>query len=285
MAKSPESGSANPQDTPTTAGDTSSSSSGGGKPSARASGGSSSSQSATAGRSVTQRKSQYLVAARRSPAMQLMGLQPLSLGFVEQTLRSAPDIEVIDTVGAKNIVGALADGFGEAPAVLVAKMTDQKAFMLHQQAQGRLIVERDQYLNMLDPAFQPPPMVSGAMPMSGPVLSTSITVLGKDNAPVKDAEVYLFGSLLPATGVTDDRGQVSLSLYGETPQSLRGLYVKPKSDYWSFYQQNPDISTDEANVVGLRALSDWPSLTNFPQDQSKYKEGIVGKSAMLNLEV
>jgi subtilisin family serine protease len=268
MAKTPESGSANPQDTSSSNVD-GSSSAGSGKSAARASGGGpSSSQSAGGGRSVTQRKSQYLIASRRSPAMQMMGLQPLSLGFVEQTLRSSPDIEVVDTVGPKNIVGALADGFGEPPAVLVAKMTDQKAFMLHQQAQGRLIVERDQHLSMLDPAFQVPQMVAGAVPTSGPVLSTSIVVLGRDNAPVKDAEVYLFGSMLPATGVTDERGQVSLSLYGETQQSIRGLYVKPKSDYWSFYQQNPDISTDEANVVGLRALAEWPSLANFPQEQA-----------------
>ncbi|HYD81062.1 MAG TPA: S8 family serine peptidase [Paucimonas sp.] len=267
MAKTPESGGANPQDNQTASGDGSSSSAS--KPAAKTSGaGAPSPQSGTGGRNVSQRKSQYLVTARRSPAMQLMGLQPLSLSFVEQALRSSPDIEVVDTVGPKNIVGALADGFGEAPGVLVAKMADQKAFMLHQQAQGRLIVERDQYLTMHDPAFQQPPMVAGSYPVSGPVLSTTIVVLGKDNAPIKDAEVYLFGSLLPASGITNERGQVSLSLFGETVQSVRGLYVKPKSDYWSFYQQNPEISTDEANVVGLRPLADWPTLANFPQEQA-----------------
>ncbi|MDB5841270.1 MAG: in [Herminiimonas sp.] len=222
---------------------------------------------AQAGRTVSQRKSQYLVAPRKVPGMQLMGLQPLLFSVIEQTLRSSPDIEVVDTVGPKNM-GTLADGMIDAPSVLVTRMTDQKANVLHQQARGQLIIERDEHLTLLDPAFQPPALVMGATPTSGPVLEAQVIVLGRDNAPVKDAEVYLFGSFIPATGVTDERGAVTLSLFGETEESIRSLYVKPKSDYWSFFQTNPDISGNEPNLVGLRALSDWPSLANFPQRQA-----------------
>jgi len=220
------------------------------------------------GRSIAERKGQYLVAARGLHGMQPMGMQPLQFGMVEQALRASPDIEVIDTVGPKSIMGALADGMSEVPSVLVTKMTEQKATILHQQAQGRLIVERDHHLKLLDPVFQQPSLVASATPTSGPVLATVVVVLGKNNEPLADAEVYLFGSLLPATGVTDARGQVTLSLFGETPDSIHSLYVKPKTDYWSFYQLHPDISTDEANIVVLRAISDWPSLANFPQQQT-----------------
>lgn len=219
-------------------------------------------------RTVTSRKGQYLVTARRTPGMQLMGLQPLSSSLIEQSLRAMPDIEVVDTVGPKTIMGALADGFADAPSVLVAKMTDQKAVMLQQQGQGRLIVERDQSLAMLDPAFQLPPLVAGVAPTAGPVLTAAIVVLGKDNKPVPDAEVYLFGSFLPATGTTDAQGQVTLTLYGETEETVKALYVKPKADYWSFYQQQPDITTGQANVVGLRPLSEAPSLAGFPEKQA-----------------
>jgi subtilisin family serine protease len=92
-------------------------------------------------------------------------------------------------------------------------------------------------------------------------------VVGSDGSPQAGAEVSLFGSMLPATGVTDNNGQVNLSLFGETASSIRGLYVKPKADYWSFYQRDPEISTDEANVVQLRALADWPSLAGFPRQK------------------
>jgi subtilisin family serine protease len=231
-------------------------------------GGQPGSQAGAMGRSISERKGQFLIAARRPQALMAMGIAPLQFSVIEQTLRASPDIEVVDTVGPKNIVGVLADGMGDAPSVLVARMTEQKAAILHQQAQGRLIVERDQSLALLDTAFQQPNMVASSSLTTGPVLSAAFVVLGKDNAPVKDAEVYLFGSMLPASGVTNERGQVTLTLYGETPQSIRSLYVKPKADYWSFYQQQPDISTEEANVVGLRPLSDWPSLSNFPQQQS-----------------
>jgi len=219
------------------------------------------------GHTIGERKGQFLITARKPQGLMPMGLMPLQFSVVEQTLRASPDIEVLDTVGPKNIVGVLADGMNEVPSVLVARMSEQKASILHQQAQGRLIVERDQSLALHDVSFQQPPLVGGSILNTGPVLATVVIVLGKDNTPIKDAEVYLFGSMLPATGVTDEQGKVTLTLFGETPQSIRGLYVKPKSDYWSFYQQQPEISTDEANIVGLRPLSDWPSLTNFPKQQ------------------
>jgi subtilisin family serine protease len=199
--------------------------------------------------------------------MQAMGLQPLALNMIEDTLRNSPDIEVLDTVGPKNIIGVLADGMSESQGVLVARMTDQKATVLHQQAQGRLIVERDHPLTICDSMMLQPMMVSWSTPTSGQSLDINVTVLGRDDAPVADAAVYLFGSMIPATGTTDARGQVNLSLFGETPQTIRGLYVKPKTDYWSFYQTDPEIRTDEPNVVGLRPLSDWPALANFPQNQ------------------
>ncbi|GIZ50053.1 S8 family peptidase [Noviherbaspirillum aridicola] len=221
------------------------------------------------GHNIAERKGQFLIAARRPQGLQPMGFQPLQIAMVEQTLRASPDIEVVDTVGPKSIVGMLADGMNDEPTVLVARMTEQKAGMLHQQAQGRLIVERDQSLALQDASDLQPMMVSAAAPNAGPVLNAAIIVVGgKDRTPVKDAEVFLFGSMVPTRGVTDERGMVTLTLYGETPQSIRSLYVKPRSDYWSFYQPQPDIAPDEANIVGLRPLSDWPSLANFPQQQS-----------------
>lgn len=261
MAKSPEPVNPNPPDNATS----------GDQPSSRASApeGRSGGAGSAQGRNVSTRKGQYLIAPRRPAAggMMPMGLAPLQFGVVEQTLRASPDIEVLDTVGPKNIMSALSDGMGEAPSVLVAKMTDQKAAILHQQAQGRLIVEPDRHLNLFEPAFHQPFLVGGATPTSGPVLTTVIVVVGKDNAPVADAEVYLFGSMLPGSATTDAQGRATVTLFGETPDSIHSLYVKPKADYWSFYQYHPDISTAEANVVGLRALAEWPSLQNFPQQQ------------------
>ena len=215
------------------------------------------------GKALCERKKQFVIAPRSSAVLSPMGLSPLSLSAVEQALRNSPDIDIIDTVGARGGMGALSAGMGEAQGALVARMTDDKASVLHQQGQGRLIVERDQYLGLMDPQLQPS-FVTGNVPHAGPAFSASIVVVGQDGAPVADAEVSLFGSMLPATGITDDHGLATVAMYGDTASSIRSIYVKAKSDYWSFYQRNPDLSTDEPNVVALKSLSDWPSLAGLP---------------------
>jgi subtilisin family serine protease len=163
-------------------------------------------------------------------------------------------------------VGTLADGMGGAPNVLVAKMGDDKAEILKQQSRGQFIVERDQPLHLTLYDAQEPEMVMGTAPAGGTVLDTVIMVLGKENAPVRDAEVHLYGGMLPVSGITDERGLVTLSIIGEPVQSVRGLYVKPKSDYWTFYQADPVLDTSQANIVFLRALSD--SFPEFPRRQT-----------------
>ncbi len=225
-------------------------------------------EGARSGRAVGERKKQFLIAPRQQDGLSTMSfVAPLSLQTLQQALSGNTDIEIVDTVGPRNVVGVLADGMGGGQGVLVARMTEQKASDLHLQGQGRLVVERDQFLGLMDPQLQPS-FVSSVIPHSGPALTTVITVLGKDGAPVADAEVSLFGSILPATAVTDGSGQVTLTLFGESAASIRSLYVKPKSDYWSFYQRDPDISTDEPNVVGLRALSDWPTLAGLQRQKT-----------------
>jgi subtilisin len=224
--------------------------------------------SSSGGKQLGERKKQFLIAPRHAGGMSPMGFSPLSLSSVEQALRNSPDIDIVDTVGPKNVVGALADGMGASHGVLVARMTDQKASTLHQQGQGRLVVERDQYLGLMDAQTLQPGFVSSVIPSSGPAFTAVVKVVSKDGAPVAGAEVSLFGSMLPATAVTDENGQVSLSLFGESAATVRSLYVKPKADYWSFYQRDPDVSPDEPNVVALRALSDWPSLAGFPHQST-----------------
>ncbi len=219
-----------------------------------------------ASRDIKQRKGQFLIAPRRNLGMQIMGIAPLSFSVVEQALKDSPDIQIIDRVGPRQVVGALGAGMQEG-GVLVALMHEDKAQALAQQAQGQLIIERDQPLQLHDVNYaQPPTMVNCNLPVSGAAFSADFVVMGKDR-PVAGAEVYLFGSLLPAHGVSDANGRVKLTLFGESAASLRKLYVKPRADFWSFYQNQPDVSDSELNLIGLRALSDWPSLKNFPQQQ------------------
>ena len=217
-------------------------------------------------REMKQRKGRFLIAPRRHHQMQMMDLSPLQFSAIEQALRDSPDIEIIDRVGPKHAVGTLATGMPECTAVLVARMTDDKARTLSLQAQGQLIIERDQPLQLLDMNFVQASLVNCNLPTTGPAFTAEFLVQG-NGSPIKDAEVCLVGGLISASGITDAKGRVKLSLISESGQSLCRLYVKPRSDYWSFSQEQPDVSSSEINVIGLRNLCEWPSLANFPQQQ------------------
>lgn len=217
---------------------------------------------------IGRRKSQFLVASRQQEGMMMMGLMPLQSNVIEQALRNSPDIEIVDVIKPKSTIGALGSGIGDFSSVMVARMEDEKASVLNQQGQGRVIVEPDQSLHLLDPSFSVPGLVSGFSTQGAVPVQVGVIVVGADNKPVAGAEVYLFGSLLPANATTDEQGRALITLFGETPNSITALYVKPKADHWSFYQRNPDIDFDTPNVVGLRPLADWPSLKLFPQQQA-----------------
>jgi subtilisin len=225
------------------------------------------------GRTVAERKKKYLVAPRQpfgGLATMTFGpfaAAPLSLSAVQQALQSNPDIDVIDTVGAKTAL-ATAGLDGSADAVLVVRMTDNKAGELHQRGQGRLLVERDHHLQLLDPALNRPDLVTGLTAFSGAAIDVQVVVLGSNGAPLPDAEVSLFGGMLPATGLSGPDGVAHLTLYSSDVRSITGLYVKPRIDYWSFYQRDPDISTTSQNVVKLHGLAEMPSLPGFPQQNT-----------------
>jgi len=210
-----------------------------------------------------QDRKQYLVATRRAPGLSAMGLSPLSLGVVEQALRATPDIEVVDVISPRSTVGASADGLSGSPNVIVARMSESKAQLLHQQGQGQLIVEPDQPLTLVD-ALPGPSMVTASV-STAPPLVLQVLVVAPDETPIEGAEVYVYGNLLPTLAITNKTGNATLSVFGETPQSIRALYVKARSDYWSFYQTQPSLDPTQLNVVVLRPLVE--TYTNFPQQQ------------------
>jgi len=176
--------------------------------------------------------------------------------------------------GMGSMVGGLMPAAAGTPfgsdspeGVVVARMTDQKASELLQRAQGQLLVERDQHLQLLDPMLRRPDLVSSLTPYQGPRTELLMSVIGKEGQPLADVEVSVFGGALPSSAVTGADGIARLSLYGSDAHAVSGLYVKPCADYWSFYQRDPDLSPDEPNVVMLLALAEWPALRNLPQQK------------------
>lgn len=224
------------------------------------------SSNAPPGKIVRAAPKQFVITQRRLAAMMPgVNLPPAAFDFVEQALRATPEIDVVDRIGPKGLTGALADGMMGVPNVLVARMADEKAEMLRQQGRGLLIVERDRplYLEMLGP--EQPELVMGTAPTGSPSIEVTVMVLGKNNAPLKDAEVSLYGSVSSAKSFTDDRGLASLTMAGESVNSVRGLYVKPRADYWTFYQEQPALDPNQPNIVFVHPLAD--SFAGFPRQQ------------------
>jgi subtilisin family serine protease len=219
----------------------------------------------TSGRPVAERRKQFLISplpgngpmAAFAPA----GAQALTLQGIEQALRGSPDIDIVRTVGMRD--AAPMDPAGPA-GVLVARMTDGRAQALQQQGGTQLLIERDQHLHLLDTAPRYPGFVAAVDARGGPRFDVTILVLGKEGAPLAGADVFLFGGMLPASARTDDAGLATLTVYGAAPNAISGMYVKPRAGYWSFHLRDPDLVTTEPNVIGLRALSDWPALQDFP---------------------
>src|SRR5437870_5083080 len=118
------------------------------------------------GKVIAPGKQQFLISPRRVGAIGSMTVQPLAFNFIEQTLRNSPDVEVVDIIGPRGLVGTLADGMVGPPTVIVAKMTPQNAQNLSQQGRGELLVEPDHPLTLAAAVLQQPALVLGAAPVS-----------------------------------------------------------------------------------------------------------------------
>jgi subtilisin family serine protease len=222
-------------------------------------------------RLVGPRPPQYMIATRPAP-----GLQPLSVDVVAEQLRRAPDIEFVRTIEpprllASQELGLLNLGGEEEPPIgtlVLARMAQEKAARLQEQASARLVVERDLPLTFSAEMSGPMPLAlqnPGLVVPHSDGFSATIEVQGEDGQPLRGAEVYVFGSVWPAQGVTDEAGRASIAVPGESPDTIHALYVKPKADYWSLWLPRPRLAPDLRNNVRVRSLGD--NLQGFPDEQ------------------
>ena len=210
---------------------------------------------------IASRPAQFMIAPQQQP-----GLATFSVDFLTQQLTNSPDIEVVKTVSPPRLFGFQSAELGQVPLspLVLARMTPDKARLLQTQAQGRCAVERDERLTyMLDPTTPQLPNPGVLTPLADG-FTTTIEVLGRDG-PLPEAEVYVFGSMWPAQGITDASGRATVTLQGETPETIRSILVKPKIDYWTFWLDRPQLVPNSVNRIVVRALG--AVLRDFPGQQ------------------
>lgn len=212
-------------------------------------------------RPIGPRSAQFMVASR-----QVSGLQPLSVNVIAQSLRDAPGVEIVKTINPPAALGLLSTESAATASVVVARMSHDKARLLQSQAGAGLLVEHDAPVTFgLDPG-----PTEFALPNPGVIVplsegfETVIEVSGPQG-PLANAEVYVFGSMLPAQGVTDASGRTRISIVGESPETIRALYVKPKADFWDIWLPRPALAPGTVNAVVAKPLG--ALLKDFPDRQ------------------
>jgi subtilisin family serine protease len=203
-------------------------------------------------------KTQYLVGRKAAP-----GVQPFDQNVLEANFQQN-GIEIVKKLSPPAVLGAFAAA--AAPQeIIVARMTRDQAEVIQQSTPAGVVIEPDHPVSLALPLPVPMTMPDPGVLPASTGFTAIVTVLGQNDTPVEGANVYLFGSVWPAQGITDANGQVMLQVLGETPESIKGLYVKPKADYWSFWLPQPPIDPSQENVVSLTPLDQ--TFPDFPRQQ------------------
>jgi subtilisin len=210
----------------------------------------------------------YLIARRDVVLPFSSAFKPLNFDGLVKDLTDDPAVTVEREITPSGLA-LLADTPDLLQRVVVARMTTEKAAAINLHPQ--VMVEEDAPVRPVT-APAPPRSVGAQDPTSflpfGGSTTWTIHVTGSDNSPIAGATVFLYGAGVPAQGQTDGDGVVSLSLVNETDETVRAIYVNPRSGYWSLWLADPAISSATANTVALTPLSD--TFPNFPDAQQVF---------------
>jgi hypothetical protein len=176
-------------------------------------------------------------------------IAPVQTGFTEQKLLELVNrvvgIETVRTHAARGVI---------SPPIAVVLATDDKIATLRRTTGDMLVIEADSALRAAAfPGLWPPVRAITVTPL-GPGVTIQMQVLSDGGQAIENAEVQIVGEHWATQGLTDKSGQVSLSLYGELPETITQLLVKPRSNCWGFSQHRPQLRVDAINPVVLQPL-------------------------------
>ena len=204
------------------------------------------------------RTERYLIGR---PQTRLNSLETMNLDFLADEIFPTLDISLIEKIKSST---------SGSTEVLLVDMDSIRYERLNQAYGHRLTIEEDTALEIYQPNVFKIPLEqeidSNLVTQESDGLTIQFAVKGGAvSQPVANARVYVIGGVWFANGVTDAQGKVTLTLYGETPETLKGLYIKPAHSYWSFWLARPAVTPGQENIVSLNLLSE--QVTQFPQKE------------------
>ena len=191
------------------------------------------------------RNSQYMIA-------------PAGLGVTRQTL-----VDRLNQLGNIEIQRTYAERENICPPISVVRVSDEAAAALRRSLAGAFVIEPDRALRAASFAgASPQTPLMAAMTVLGPALTVTILALSENGKPVEHAAILLVGERGTVQGLTDGNGKADLTLYGELPETIAGLLIRPRSGHWGLWRQRPELRSDSVNSFTLQPLSlpeapDW----------------------------
>jgi hypothetical protein len=214
---------------------------------------------------VSPGREQYIISAK-PPAM----LQPLAAGFapesLEQALVSDARVQHLRTIRLAGGVRALsADPFAPQD-VHVVRLRREDAADVSRQIGHLAFIERDELLHVANGGTPTVGVVVpglGVAAATGTTLRVTIAVSGKEGKSLEGAQVVVFGGQSSTQGVTDRAGEVLLTLPGETGDTIRGIVVTARANYWSAWIPSPHLDASARNTVALTPIEEF--FPEFPR--------------------
>jgi subtilisin len=213
--------------------------------------------------SVTRRKQRYLIGFRSLPGLTATSADP----FLER-LALMDGVEIVRRLRPRGPQALAAANGSPASEIIVARIDEQRGEALRQAAPPHVIVEVDARLGYFDMAASEPmawQLGAGALPFPRPRRDIRFRILGEGDRPLANAGVYLYGPGFPAQAVTDSSGQATLQTFAVDGAGILAVYVRPASDHWERYIQNPLLDPGEINIIRLSPLGRTPA--KFPGER------------------
>jgi subtilisin len=213
--------------------------------------------------SVARRKQRYLIGFRSLPGLTATSADP----FLER-LALMDGVEIVRRLRPRGPQALATANGAPVSEIIVAKIDEQRGEALRQGAPPHVIIEVDARLGYFDMAASEPTgwqLGTGALPFPRPRRDIRFRVLGDGDRPLANAGVYLYGPGFPAQAVTDSSGQATLQTFSVDGASILAVYVRPASDHWERYIQNPLLDPSDINTIRLSPLGRTPA--KFPGER------------------
>ncbi|OEU66497.1 MAG: hypothetical protein BA863_06120 [Desulfovibrio sp. S3730MH75] len=173
---------------------------------------------------------------------------------------------------------------------LVVNMNDEVKNVLNERHKGAIIIELDDALYPLGPSGNEreglPLIQNVVLTAESESVVVKIVVKGSQGELVSKAHVTVAGLLWVDSGFTNTKGQVKLTLLGETEESISSIDIKPAHTYWSLHIDQPAIAAGEDNEVVLKKIG--PSVSsNGNTDEKQFvgwgqqDMGLIGQPQQL----